>query len=339
MKALTKHRASRLSLAVAIFFFFALVFLPLITPLLLAVFFAFALDPTLSRFSAKTSKRRMPATLLLAGIFLSISLPLAAMTYSLVRKAKQFARMDLQSLPLYKKATELWESLSPYFSDFTEGGDVVNKSAAQVMNITTTIISSVPSFILGLFVFSAALYVLLTQSRAIKHSVKELDLLTPTELDRIIEIIQKSSYTALVASAISGFSQAVIILIGAMISGFHEYLLIFLFTFISSFVPMVGSGVIGVVLTASCFVGGHIGAGVVMGIAALIAGTIDNFIKPLINAGGGGGDLNPIVSLLGIIGAVLIYGLPGLILGPVLTRLAFQMIPILLKADAAETGE
>jgi predicted PurR-regulated permease PerM len=343
MRAITKHRASRLTLATAILVFFGLVFIPFITPLLLAVLFAFALEPTVSYFSNRASRRKIPAIFILTGIFLSLTLPLTGLTISIVHKVKALSRINIAELPLYGKITLLWEKAAPYFTELTDnggGGDMVNKGASKVMAITSATVAGVPGFVLGLLVFSAALYVFLTQSKKIKNAFTELHFLSEAELDRIIDVVQKSSYTALVASAISGFVQSLLVLIGSAITGFHEYFLVFLLTFIASFIPMLGAGSVGVTLTLICFLDGRYGMALVMGIFSFVAAIIDNFIKPYINSrSGDDAELNPVMSLLAIIGAVLVYGLPGLILGPVLTRLAFQIIPILIKADAADTGE
>ncbi len=344
MKAITKHRASRLSLAAVIFVFFGLVFIPFITPLLLAVLVAFALEPTVSRFSIRASKRKLPALLILTSIFLALAIPLTGLIINIIRKVKILSRTNVEELTLYKKALGIWESVAPYFNDLTDsgssGGEMMNKGATQAMAITTATVSSVPAFVLGLFVFSAALYVLLTQSKRIKSAIKELNVLTDAELDRIIVVIQKSSYTALVASALSGFVQSSLILVGSAIAGLHEYFLVFLLTFIFSFIPMLGAGAVGASLTLILLLEGNYAQAAIMGVFSLVAAIIDNLIKPYFNSRSGDEvELNPVVSLLAIIGAVLVYGLPGLILGPVLTRLAFQIIPILLKADTAETGE
>jgi predicted PurR-regulated permease PerM len=51
-------------------------------------------------------------------------------------------------------------------------------------------------------------------------------------------------------------------------------------------------------------------------------------------------ELHPIISLVAIIGAIIVYGIPGLLLGPILTQVAFRIIPLLMpktKLEAAQT--
>lgn len=349
MRNISKHRIARLILALAILVSFGLVFLPFLTPILLATLFAFAADPTVSKLAKRTSKRKFPAAFLLTGIFLTITLPLVGLTYSLVKKVRMYTKAGLQNTELFHKAEELFEKASSYFNNLSERvnvdsgalsdmGEVLNKAANAIMGGTTAVVAGLPGLLLALFVFSAVLFVLLTQSKAIKKTFLEFDVFTPNELNRIITVVQKSSYTALVATAVSGTVQATLLAGAGYFAGFREILLIFIITFFSSFIPMIGTAPTSIILTVTCIVQGRYGAAVGMAVAGLAAGASDNIIKPLINAKGGGvEELNPVVALLAIIGAILIYGIPGVILGPVLTQMAFQILPILLKADEAES--
>src|SRR5687768_15707274 len=114
MKTFSKHRATRLILGTSIAVFFALMFLPFFTPILLAVLFAFALEPSVSRLSRKTSKRRLPAVLFLVAIFLAVALPIVGVTYRVIKKAKEYAKTGIENVDLFKRLQGFVDRASSY---------------------------------------------------------------------------------------------------------------------------------------------------------------------------------------------------------------------------------
>jgi predicted PurR-regulated permease PerM len=82
-----------------------------------------------------------------------------------------------------------------------------------------------------------------------------------------------------------------------------------------------------------------VGSGIGLLVVAVVAGSVDNIIKPLIVSSGSEESLNPVISLLAIIGAVIVYGIPGLLLGPILTELTLKIVPILFSEEEKESEE
>jgi predicted PurR-regulated permease PerM len=63
-------------------------------------------------------------------------------------------------------------------------------------------------------------------------------------------------------------------------------------------------------------------------VVSLIASVIDNILKPLL--AGGDTKISAIVGFTSVVGAIIMMGLPGLLLGPVIMNLFARMMPILL---------
>ncbi len=58
---------------------------------------------------------------------------------------------------------------------------------------------------------------------------------------------------------------------------------------------------------------------------------------PFVVNSGGADDLHPVLSLLALIGAIIVYGAAGILLGPILTQLALKIVPILFpRAELTE---
>lgn len=344
MTAFLKYKAIRILFVAIIFALFGYMFMPFFTPLLMAALFGFALEPVVSKYAARKSRRKLPTAILLFSFFVFITVPSIIVAYRVVNKMKEYSAVGFTNLPVVQSANNVLDRFSVYFNRIVEQVNVdpvaakdqvgiIGKVGAWLMAYATGIVTGLPDFVLALFVFTAALYYFLTESAAIKRSILRLDLITSKEISQIIQVVQKSSYTSLVVTAGIGTVQGLVVAIGGSIFGYHEFLLTFLLTFFFSFLPLVGTSPIPLMMALVSFMQGQNGSGIGLILVAIVAGSIDNILKPfLLNSSED--ELHPVVSLLAIIGAVIVYGLPGIFLGPILTQLAFKIIPILFEADS-----
>ncbi len=349
MKAEFKHKISRLLLTIVIFALFGVMFMPFFTPLLMAALFGFALERIVSRHAPKRSKRKLPTALILFAFFLLIALPIGLISYRIVSMAQQLAATDLQKTSFFqsieslvnKVALSVQHLFEKMGSPLPDGAitDYLPKAGSAILTYTAGFATSAPEFILNLFIFSLALYFFLTESRMVRRAFSSLRILHEQELDELIRVTQRSSYTTLVVSATIGAIQASVVAVGGLIFGYKEFFLVFVITFFTSFIPVIGAAPVAVLLSLLSFIQGEMGAGIGLLVVAIVAGSVDNVIKPWIVASSSEENLNPIISLVAIIGAIIVYGLPGLLLGPILMELALKIVPILYGDKKTEPAE
>lgn len=343
-----QHRLVRIAIVAVIFLLFGVMFLPFFTPLLMAALFAFALDRVVQKYGIKKSSRRVPALLILGGIVLFVTLPLALIGYRLALLAGEVARFrdgnstvfaSLESFiqrvsAFVDKTMVMFDGKAPEFNHM----DFLTAAGSWLLAQTAPLASRAPELVLDLFVFSAALYVLLTEAKFIRRSISRFQILKEEELSQIITVVQKTSYITLVVSAVVGGVQALIVALGGVIFGFPEFLLLFVLTFFCSLIPVIGAAPIGLLLGVLALAQGNTGSAIGLLVVSLVAGSVDNVLKPYLVSSASEESLNPVISLLAIIGAVLVYGLPGLLLGPILTELAMKIIPILFYEEEVESA-
>ncbi len=332
-----KHLIARNVLVAAIFLLFAYTFTPFFTAIILAVLFAFALERHVKRFAKKRSSRPWLTIGILTGLFLLVAIPIGLVGFKAASSVKRYADTGFQTTPLYVSTEKMVHGVSgrlmalaqKFDIDLTQlpqPGDIVSKSAAFVGAGATALLSSLPDIILGVFVFALVLYFLLTQSTKLKKSFVKLDLVAEHELDQLIQTTQKSSYTALIASAIIGCIQAGTLSTIAYFFGYTEFMMLFVITFIFSLIPVIGAAPIAVFLALTAYIQDHNGAAIGMIVTAVVVGSVDNIVKPLIV--NSNEEAHPIIALLSLIGAIMVFGAPGILIGPVLTDLAFKIVPI-----------
>ncbi|MES2802665.1 MAG: AI-2E family transporter [Bdellovibrionota bacterium] len=313
---------------------FAVLFWPFKTALLLAALFAMAMTPLLNRWLNKVDREKLLIFFMVAGLILIIIVPLTLIVTKGILNLANLQQDAIAQSPLYKNIEvtvgKLWgfvNNLSTRFNfDLNESFDVQSilpKALQFVLPWLTALVTKLPEFLLQLFVFVTTLYFFLVKRREFLSWFKERRILSEDSLARLIALLQKVSYTVVFSTIIVASVQATIVTLGASISGFDGLLIIFILTFFMSFIPVVGSVPVSAALALFCFIQGDSGHGIVMLIALGIAGGIDNVIRAYILSAQE--EIHPLISLLTLIGALAVFGISGLFLGPIIAELAFAI--------------
>ncbi len=340
------RKAVRVSLTGIIFVAFGFMFLPFWKPILMATLFGFALVDVVERFSYKR-RRGIPTLLILIGFCLILILPLLFIILRITRSVLSLNTETFSETSLYKSIEgliyKLQSSLQAVLENFgmqstelPQPLSILTKALTWLMNQASVIAGSVPELVLSLFVFSIALYYFLTEARSIRLAFVRMRILDRDELDEIISIIKKSSYRTLIASAVIGTVQGSIVAFGALAFGYNEFILVFIITFFVSFIPVIGAAPVAGVLALISLVNGAFGAAIGLAIVAVVAGSVDNLLKPYLVSSANESTVHPVVSLLAIVGAVIVYGIPGLLLGPILMELAVKIVPVFFYKDLSD---
>lgn len=334
-----RHKFIRSSFIAIVFMLFAFMFWPFFTALLLASLFSFALYDVVTNLTKYRLSRSNASLTLIMGILVFIATPLVFIVLKTISTIKEYSAVGLHNTSIYQATEQLLHRITDYGTELAARFDldisklpkpveVLSGYSDEIGAFATNTVAQLPAIALSFIVFFLALYYFLNESGKVKSLFLKFDLLSETEMNQIIKIIKRSSYLTLVASILIGLIQALIITVFAYFCGFTDVIIVFIITFITSLIPVVGSGPVALFLMAISFIQGNTGSGIAMLVALVIASSVDNLIKPLI-LNSASEDLHPILSLLALIGAILVYGPPGILLGPILTQLAFNILPIL----------
>jgi predicted PurR-regulated permease PerM len=336
---------------------FLLLFWPFKTALLLASLFAMAMTPLLERLLKKTKREKLVIFLMVFGLLFVVIGPLTAIISRGIFHLSQLQQDTITQLPIYKNIETtihtLWDfvnKLTTRFNvDISEDFDVkgmLPKLMQSTLPVLTALLTKFPQFLLQLFVFITSLYFFLLRRREFFDWFKERELLPVDSLTRLVNLLQKTSNTVVISTLIVAMVQATIINIAASIAGYDNLMIIFVLTFFMAFVPVVGSVPVSLSLAVFSFLQGEAGNGVIMLIALGFAGGIDNVIRAYILSAEEEA-IHPLISLLTLIGALAMFGVPGLFLGPIIAELAFAIGKIMngnqtaavLPPNAAEASE
>lgn len=147
-------------------------------------------------------------------------------------------------------------------------------------------------------------------------------------LNKLLVAFKGCCRTVILSSFVTGFAQALLTTIGAAIFTNADSVLIFSVTFLLSFVPVIGAGPVSLILAISAFADSNWGSGAGLLVFSAVSSVLDNILRPFLLAGTT--KIPSIWALFCTIGAVLVFGLPGLFIGPLTGALTFDLLPILL---------
>lgn len=326
---------------------FALLFVPFYAELLLAAIFALAIEPALGRWLQPRHFRwKISVAMILVGMFVVLAFPINYVAYRTYRYFLKISTAGVQNSELFQRLASFKAKLAEMITQFTSRWDLadqfdfngllddgLNHTFNFVVGVSTNLASKIPTLLVSCFVFCAALYYFLAEARSIKTVFMKQRLLTPPEANHLIDLLQRSCYNTVVSSIAIAALQASVVAIGSLIFQTGEFPVVWALTFFLSFIPVIGAAPVALALGIAELLMGSYGDAIGFVVVAVIAGTVDNLVRPYLISSGEQ-DLNPVVSLLAIIGALLIFGMPGLFLGPVIASVAVKILPTLFGEPA-----
>ena len=199
---------------------------------------------------------------------------------------------------------------------------------------------SVTRTILNLMLAVVGLYYLLPDGPAIWKRLRTLIPFSSEGTDEIAQRFASITEAALLGIVATAISQGATIALGFRLVGLPQPLFWGGVTGLVSILPILGSALVWVPAVVVLAAEGRAGAALALGLIGLvIASNVDNVVRPVIYRRVSG--LHPMAALLGAFGGMELFGLLGLILGPLAIAYCLELIRLyeLEFAPALDTGE
>ncbi|MES2768765.1 MAG: AI-2E family transporter [Bdellovibrionota bacterium] len=213
---------------------------------------------------------------------------------------------------------------------------IYNSIGAFILAALTDFFTKLPDFVLAFFIALLTMYFGLVENEKIYATLKKYSFLSPKNAEKLVENIVVSCRSVIVSNVVTGAIQSIVVAAGAHLTNTGNFFVVGFITFVFSFIPVVGAAPVAYALGAYALVSGESTAGIIMMVVGTVAGISDNFIRPMMLSGSG--EVHPLWSLLGILGGIIIFGLPGLFIGPLILAVASSCLPIYVK-DFRETSK
>lgn len=206
--------------------------------------------------------------------------------------------------------------------------EVVQIVSAFVIKISSDALSQIPDLILVSIVTFFTFYFFLLKALEVKKLYLRFFCFSFENSERFLSVLKSSCREVFFANVLTGILQSLIVAFGAFFCNIGDFYIIFVLTFIISFIPVLGAAPMAFVIAFIGFIEGKFGAGIAMCVIGLISGIADNIIRPYLSSLGEV-EVPAFVGFLAVIGGVIVLGLPGLFVGPLIASLVFGVLPLI----------
>jgi predicted PurR-regulated permease PerM len=198
------------------------------------------------------------------------------------------------------------------------------------------VIRNIVVFLFELFVMLFALFYFLRDGDAIVDRFRLFlpfeESMTERMLAEARELIFASVTTSLVIAAVQGtICGAAFGIVGLGSPIFWGVVMGFL-----SLLPVVGAWPVWIPATIWLFSTGHaVRAIILIGVCGALGATIDNILRPVLL--GGRASLNGLLVFISVLGGIAVFGVLGVVLGPIVVATTVGILDVYSAKSAAET--
>lgn len=314
---------------------FSRILLPFVMPVLLGGFLVVLFLPIQDFLCRKLKGRRsLCAALSTLAVFLLILLPLAGVGWLVGRELLLLAanlpevleRVDLRQ----ELVANLPRGMSRYLRTETVGAEAERALLSAASGSATVIRHAVglgSEFVINLFLMMVAMYYFFLDGRRLYAEGVRLVPLDQRYTQAFSREFTDVAYAIVYGNTVTALVQGAVGLVGLLIAGVPHAGVWGAAMVIAALIPVVGTGLVWVPISLMLVLSGKVGEGLFLAAwGALVVGMVDNFIRPRLC--GSRMALHPLLVFLSMFGGVAVFGMMGMLVGPLIASLFMAMVRI-----------
>jgi predicted PurR-regulated permease PerM len=316
---------------------------PFAVALLLGTLTAFTIEPAFHWLARRTRRPTLSGVLVVAATGIVVVSSAFVFVSLFVSRLVEFTIGARDALrpggALATSATTTTEWLNRYhintsslLSRLEEGlGEIASKSAT----VAAAVASVTASALLGLFFALLAMYVVLRYWPKLVSGVVSVSPLEERHTREVLEEFRRAGRTTLAGTVVTGLAQGAFAAIGYWISGVPQPAFFGAATAVASLVPAVGTLLVWVPAGLYLFFTGHATRAVVelVWCSSTVIALSDYVVRPKLVGDEG---TPAILTFIALFGGLEIFGLAGLLVGPILMSIAISTLRLYVRETADE---
>lgn len=232
--------------------------------------------------------------------------------YLFLKEFTQSSQWPLVNLPPFLSQGSAY---LPQFKEIAAG------FASQLIGVLQSFLQGVPGIILNIFITVFSIYYFLKHGKDLYNFFSGLVPLPEGRYKQILLRFDSLSRGMIMGQIAVGLVQGVLAWLGFLFLGVPNPILLGFLTAIISIIPLLGAAIVWVPVALYLFISGMITGEYWKAVVLLLYGTfvislIDNFLKPKIV--GDRAKIHPLIILFGILGGIQLFGVAGILIGPLI---------------------
>ncbi|HYP87219.1 MAG TPA: AI-2E family transporter, partial [Polyangiaceae bacterium] len=200
--------------------------------------------------------------------------------------------------------------------------------------VAKTLFGALTVIAVGVVVFVAAFYTFLLQGPQLYDWLVSHTPIGRERFHRFANAFVEVGRGLLIGVVLTALLQGAVATVGYVVCGVPQALVLGLVTVFASLIPSIGSGLVWAPVTAGLAFSGRPGAAAAMLAIGCVVSVVDNLVRPLL-ARYGELRMNGLLLFIAMLGGIAVFGAGGLLLGPLLVRLATEGLTILREDTPA----
>ena len=258
--------------------------------------------------------RTLACLSLMLSSFLVIVFPFIALSLLVINKVSEFERDQLKIRILVRRIDDFVGAKlhQPNLVD-----NLTNRASTYVGDLFPTIISGAFDFLLGIVIMYFLLYFMFINHEKFENEAIRYSPFREQNALRFAEELKNTTYANVLGQGLIAVVQGALVSLGFFMFGMKDPIFWGVISTFLSFLPVLGSPLVFVPAALIEMANGNNSGGIGMLIwGFVLVINIDNVIRFLIAKRVG--DIHPIITVVGVIIGIPVFGIMGLVFGPLL---------------------
>jgi len=323
------RRASLLILLALITAFFLAMIRSFLIVILLAAIFAGLAHPFYDRLRRTLGDRRGLASFItIFLLLLVVVVPLltllgvvAGQALTISEKVEPWIRVHLAQPDLLLERIPGIERLTPYRDQIlSKGAELVGGIGTILFNSISATTRGTVSFFFQFFLFLYTMFFFLMDGRSILRRVLHYLPLAERDERRMVDKFTSVTRATIKGTLVIGVLQGTLAGLAFRIIGIEGALFWGTIMTVLSVIPGIGTALVWIPAAVILFARGSVGSGIFLVLfCGLVVGSVDNVLRPRLV--GRDTQMHELMILFGTLGGLLLFGVLGFIIGPILAAL------------------
>ncbi len=225
----------------------------------------------------------------------------------------------ISSLP-----SEMQNLVTDFANDISS---LIGRFASGAVQSFSGLLSNIANFVVSLFITFFATFFLLRDGKKLKEVFMDISPMATRQESVLVDRIIIAVNGVVKGQFLTALIQGLVAMLGFFIFGVPQPVVWGLFTVFTALVPNIGTSISIIPAIGYLLITGHTGAAIGMLIWGMVAvGLIDNLVGPKLV--GSTTKLHPLLVLFSILGGVQLFGILGILIGPIITSILVALIDI-----------
>jgi len=268
--------------------------------------------------------KSLVALLIILTSLVVIVIPFWALSIMVVGKIKDINRKTFNLQEWITKVDKFagHNFNQPHFAEST-----LQKLGSFSTDLFTSIIGSAAGILVTLLVLYFLLYFMLVQMREFEAALLKYAPFREQHALKFAVALRDSTYSNVLGQGIIAVTQGILLSFGFWVFGIPDPVFWGVIGAFISFLPVVGAPTLSIPASIILFAGGHTIKGILLlAYGLLFIGNVDNFLRMIINKRIA--NTHPLISIIGVFIGLPLFGILGLVFGPLLLSYFLLLLEI-----------